>query len=69
MIQGLRETEVEGAYALILEFYSPLIALETWQQKQEKMEKFFAPEVQVQVTQPAENEINLALITMPKVEE
>ncbi len=69
IIKGLRETEVEGAYALILEFYSPLIALAAWQQKQEKMEKFFAPEVQVQVTQPAENEINLALIAMPKVED
>lgn len=69
VIKGLRETEVEGVYALILEFYSPLIALEAWQQKQEKMEKFFAPGVQVQVTQPAENEINLALIAMTKVED
>lgn len=69
IIKGLRETEVEGTYALVLEFYSPLITLEAWQQKQEKMERFFAPGVQVQVTQPAENEISLALVAMPKVED
>jgi len=68
VIKGLRETAIEGAYTLILEFDSPLIPLEVWQQKQEKMESFFCPGVQVQVTQPAENEINLALIATPKVE-
>ena len=68
VIKGLRETEIEGDYALILEFLSPLIPLETWQQKQEKMESFFGPGVKVQVTQPDEDEINLALIATPKVE-
>lgn len=68
VIKGLRETEIEGAYTLILEFYSPLISLEVWQQKQEKMESFFGPGVQVKVTQPDEDEINLALIATPKVE-
>lgn len=68
VIKGLRETEIDGAYALILEFYSPLILLETWQQKQQKMESFFGPGVQVKVTQPAEDEIELALITTPKAE-
>lgn len=68
VIKSLRETEIEGAYALILEFDSPLIPLERWQQKQEKMEGFFAPGVHVQVTQPAEDEIELALIATPKAE-
>jgi len=68
VIKGLRETEIEGAYALILEFDSPLIPLEAWQQKQEKMESFFGPGVQVKVTQPNEDEIELALIATPKVE-
>lgn len=68
IITGLRETEIDGAYALILEFDSPLIPLETWQQKQQKMESFFAPGVQVKVTQPAEGEIELALIATPKAE-
>jgi hypothetical protein len=68
VVKGLRETQVEGAYALILEFDSPLITLEQWQQKQEKMESFFGPGVHVQVTQPAEDEIELALIATPKQE-
>jgi hypothetical protein len=68
VIKGLRETEIGGAYALILEFDSPLIPLELWQQKQQKMTRFFGPGVQVEVTQPAEKEIDLALITTPKAE-
>lgn len=67
IIKGLQETTIEGAYALILEFDSPLLSLAVWQQKQEKMEKFFGPGVRVRVTQPAENEINLALIATPEV--
>lgn len=68
VIKGLQETETEGAYTLIMEFYSPLIPLEVWQQKREKMKSFFGPGVQVAVSQPAENEINLALIATPKAE-
>lgn len=66
VLQGLREAEMAGAYALIMEFDSPLIALATWQQKQEKMEKFFGPGVRVEVTQPAEKRIDVALIATPK---
>ena len=65
-IKGLRETQIDGAYALILEFDSPMIAFERWQQKQEKMESFFGPGVKVQLTQPAEDEIELALISSPQ---
>ncbi len=67
-IKGLRETEIEGTYALILEFDSPLIPLEVWQQKHQKMTGFFGPGVKVAVTQPGEDEIELALITTPKAE-
>lgn len=49
-VKGLRETQIEGAYALILEFDSPLIPIERWQQKLEKMESFFGPRVKVQVS-------------------
>lgn len=63
VVKGLRETEVDGAYTLILEFDSPLIPLETWQQKREKMESFFGPGIRVNITQPAEDEIELALIS------
>ncbi len=63
---GLRETEVDGEYVLVLEFNSPLISFETWQQKREKVEKFFGPGVRVEITQPESDRadrIDVALIT------
>jgi len=65
VLNGLREVELEGAYALILEFESPRISLETWKQKQEKIEKFFGPGLQVEVTQPADQRVDVALIAKP----
>ncbi len=64
IVTGLRETEVNGAYTLILEFDSPCIPINDWQEKQEKMTKYFGPGVEVQITQPSENKIELALITV-----
>ena len=69
VLQGLKEAEVAGSYALILEFDSPFISLETWQQKQEKIEKFFGPGVRVEFTQPSAKQIDLALIATPKEKE
>lgn len=65
IIQGIRETAHNGAYSLILEFYSPLIPLEVWQQKQEKMTSFFGPGVQVEIAQPQEDEVELTLTATP----
>jgi hypothetical protein len=62
VLEGLQETEVNGDYTLILEFNSPLISFESWQQKQEKMERFFGPNLRVELTQPEENRVNVALI-------
>ncbi|MEA5620034.1 DUF2854 domain-containing protein [Cronbergia sp. UHCC 0137] len=63
VITSLRETEVNGAYCLILEFDSPLISMDIWQERHERMTKYFAPNVEVKITQPSENKIELALIT------
>ncbi|MTJ46407.1 DUF2854 domain-containing protein [Dolichospermum sp. UHCC 0259] len=62
IVTGLRETEINGAYTLILEFDSPLITLDIWQQKQEKMTKYFGPGVEVSIKQPRENYIELSLM-------
>lgn len=66
VIVGLRETEVDGAYTLVLEFESPLIPFETWQQKQEKIEKFFGPGVRVDLSQPDESRVDVAIIATPQ---
>ncbi|KAB8319480.1 DUF2854 domain-containing protein [Tolypothrix campylonemoides VB511288] len=66
VVTGLRETEINGAYTLILEFDSPLVPIDVWQQKQEKMTSFFGPGVEVKVTQPEPERIELALIANKK---
>ena len=45
-----------------MQFDSPFISLEQWQKKQEKIEKFFGPEIKANITQPGDNYIDLALI-------
>jgi hypothetical protein len=63
IVTSLRETEVNGAYSLNLEFDSPEIPFDVWQEKQEKMTKYFGPGVEVKITQPSEGKIELALIS------
>jgi Protein of unknown function (DUF2854) len=66
IVTGLKEKEINGAYTLILEFDSPLLAIDSWQQKLEKMTSYFGPGVKVEITQPDEDKIELALITTPQ---
>lgn len=40
------------AYSLVLRFQSPLISLETWQERQEKIGKFFGPGITARVDSP-----------------
>lgn len=63
---GLRETEIDGNYALILEFDSPLIPFDVWKEKQEKMTKFFSPGIEVKVAQTDEDQVELTLISTQK---
>lgn len=62
VLKGIREESVDGSYALILEFDSPLITFETWQEKQNKLTTFFGPGVQVKVENPAEDKVEVAMI-------
>jgi Protein of unknown function (DUF2854) len=63
ILKGLQESEIDGAYALILEFYSPFFKLDSWQEKSEKITKFFGPGIRVKIEPNEEKEqINLVLI-------
>ena len=62
LLDGVRETLVDGAYTLVLEFDSPYMSLEVWQKKQDKITTFFGPNLRAEITQPAEKRIDLALI-------
>jgi hypothetical protein len=59
---ALHETSVDGAYTLVLEFDSPLISLEIWQKQQERITKFFGPNIKAEVSQPQADRVDLALI-------
>lgn len=62
ILVGLQEQSRDGAYTLVMEFYSPFFDLEKWQEKKEQIEKFFGPDIKAEITQPEKSKIDLALI-------
>ena len=63
VLVGLREVAIDGRYTLVLEFDSPLITLATWEEKQNKIETFFGPNIKAEIKQPKENYVELSLIS------
>jgi Protein of unknown function (DUF2854) len=61
VLSGLYEEQREGAYTLVLEFDSPYVSFEKWQEKQPKIESFFGPGIVAEVSQPAEKKVELAM--------
>ena len=66
MLKGLREEVVDGAYALVLEFDSEHIPLSTWQEKEERIGKFFGPGIRAEVVSAGPDEVHVSLITLPE---
>jgi hypothetical protein len=62
VLDGLKEMAIDGKYSLILEFYSPLISLEKWQEKQDKITRFFGPDIRVEIESPQAKRVNVSLI-------
>jgi hypothetical protein len=56
--------ETKGAYSLVLRFQSPLMDFEAWQQKQDKLTRFFGPGILAVVTELENKEVDLKLITV-----
>jgi len=65
LLFALHETAIDGAYALVLEFDSPCFDLAAWQERQDKLERFFGPDIRAEISQPEEETINVALIVAP----
>jgi hypothetical protein len=65
ILMGLKEEEIDNAYALVLEFYSPLIDLEIWKEKQDRLTKFFGPGIKVAIDGDVEENVNITLIVTP----
>lgn len=62
ILDAIWEEAIDGAYALVLEFESPLIKFETWQQKRDKIERFFGPGLRVELKELPDDRIDLFLI-------
>lgn len=60
---AIKEKEIDGAYALILEFESPLMGFDIWQEKREKIEKFFGPGIKVELSEKDDNKVDVAFIS------
>lgn len=65
VLKGLREVATEEAYTLILEFDSPELSLDKWQDKHEKITRYFGPNIRAEIAQPQPKRVELALITTP----
>jgi len=63
-LKGIYELETDGSYTLVLEFDSPTVPFSTWVDKQEKISKFFGPNVRAELDQPQDDRVNLALVTV-----
>ncbi|MEO0739885.1 MAG: DUF2854 domain-containing protein, partial [Cyanobacteria bacterium J06649_12] len=63
VLSGLREELRDGAYALVLEFDSPYMPLDTWQEKHDKIETFFGPNIRAEIDALSDAQMELALIT------
>lgn len=66
ILQTIREEAIDGSYALILEFESPLIKFETWQHKQDKIERFFGPGLRVELQELPDDRVDLFLVATPE---
>jgi hypothetical protein len=57
----LRESGTDGNYALTLTFESESVPLESWQQQQDKMVRYFGPDVEVVIGQPEPHQVEVTL--------
>ena len=58
-----KAAETKGAYSLVLRFHSPLMNFDFWQQKQEKLTRFFGPGIVAFVEELENKEVDLKLIS------
>lgn len=64
ILSGLHEEVTgDGQYSLVLRFHSPLISFETWQQKQDRLTRFFGPGIVAEVEPLPDQAIALKLTT------
>lgn len=55
--EAIAPEDPAAAYTLVLEFDSPYVAFSTWQDRLEKMNRYFGPDIVVQLTQKRSNQM------------
>jgi hypothetical protein len=58
-----QDEDTKGAYSLVLRFRSPLMSFEFWQEKQDKLTRFFGPGIVAVVAELENKEVDLRLIS------
>lgn len=64
-LKAIREVEMGGSYALVLEFDSATVPFSSWVDKKAKIESFFGPGIQAELAAPGDNRVDLALVSSP----
>ncbi|MEM1367527.1 MAG: DUF2854 domain-containing protein [Cyanobacteria bacterium P01_H01_bin.15] len=63
LLIGLRETSTDGAYTLVLEFDSPLMPMNIWEDRKERLTRFFGPDIRIDLTEDKDDDrVDVALI-------
>lgn len=62
ILKSIREENRGGAYCLILRFDSPEIPLGTWQEKQDKITRFFGPNITTEIESISTNPDQLEVV-------
>jgi hypothetical protein len=63
VLAALREEERDGKYALVLAFDSPKIAFDRWQEKHDRITRFFGPNITAELHQGQASRVELTLIS------
>lgn len=64
VLAGIYETDREGKYSLVLRFDSPHFDLNAWQERQEKITKFFGPGILAELKEIDPKTIDVQLIVV-----
>ncbi|MBE9223480.1 DUF2854 domain-containing protein [Cyanobacterium stanieri LEGE 03274] len=66
ILTTIKEIDIDGKYTLVLQFKTPLINQKIWEEKLDKITKFFGPGISAQILNFNDNVIDLALISTPQ---
>jgi hypothetical protein len=64
-LKSIREVDMGGSYALVLEFDSATVPFSSWVDKKVRIESFFGPGIRAELAAPVDGRVDLALVSSP----